>query len=181
MIKAIIKLKRLINGEIPISILVKRGLKVGKNFSRQSGCYIDPSHCFLISIGDNVTFSINVTLLAHDASMKYVLDYARIGRIVIGNNCFIGANTTILPGVTIGDNCIIGAGSIVTKSVEENSVYAGVPAKKICSIDEFSKKQKMLLENTTCFDSSYKYSKNITKDKVLEMQEKCSLKDCYIK
>ena len=42
-----------INGEVPTSTLKKRGMKVGNNFNRQQGCFIDPSHCFLISIGDN--------------------------------------------------------------------------------------------------------------------------------
>jgi acetyltransferase-like isoleucine patch superfamily enzyme len=51
--------------------------------------------------------------------------------IQIGQNCWIGAKVTILDGVTIGNNCVIAAGSIVTKSAEANSVYAGVPAKKI--------------------------------------------------
>jgi len=181
MLKKIIELKRMINGEFPLSLLIKRGLKVGKNFSKQSGCYIDPSHCFLITIGDNVTFSINVTLLAHDASMKNKLDYARIGSIVIGNNCFIGANSTILPGVKIGDNSIVGAGSVVTKSIEKNSVYAGVPAKKICSLDTFIEKQKEQMKGTICFDESYKYSKKLKNEQIQEMQEKCINKDCYIK
>ena len=40
-----------ISGEVPTSTLVKRGLTVGENFTRQQGCYIDPTHCFLIEIG----------------------------------------------------------------------------------------------------------------------------------
>ncbi len=51
--------------------------------------------------------------------------------IKVGNGCWIGARSTILPGVTVGDGCIIAAGSVVNKDCEPNSLYAGVPARKI--------------------------------------------------
>ena len=49
----------------------------------------------------------------------------------IDEGCWLGANVTVLPGVTIGKGCIVGAGSLVNKSLEENYMYAGVPARKI--------------------------------------------------
>jgi len=52
----------------------------------------------------------------------------------------IGVNSTILQGVTIGSNVIIGAGSIITKDVPSNTVCAGVPAKVLCSLDDYMKK-----------------------------------------
>lgn len=51
--------------------------------------------------------------------------------IKIGNDCFIGANVTILPGITIGDRVVIGAGSVVTKNIESDSIAVGNPAKVI--------------------------------------------------
>ena len=84
------------NGELPLNTLIKRGLTVGEKFSKQSGCFIDPSFCHLIFIGNNVTFSKNVMLLAHDASTSKLIGYTKIGRIEIGDNTFIGANVTIL-------------------------------------------------------------------------------------
>lgn len=51
--------------------------------------------------------------------------------IKIDEGCWLGANVTVLPGVTIGKGCIVGAGSLVNKSLEENYMYAGVPARKI--------------------------------------------------
>ncbi|MGL4853391.1 MAG: acyltransferase [Phocaeicola sp.] len=51
--------------------------------------------------------------------------------IVIGRGVWIGASSTILPGVTIGDHAIIAAGAVVTKDVEANTVVGGVPAKLI--------------------------------------------------
>ena len=53
------------------------------------------------------------------------------GKISIGNNVFIGINSTILLGVSISDNCIVAANSVVTKSVPKNSIVAGNPAKVV--------------------------------------------------
>lgn len=159
---------RRLTGEVPTKTLVKRGLTVGTDFNRQQGCYVDPTHCFLIEIGDHVTMSIRVTLLAHDASTKKILGYTKIGQIHIGNNVFIGANTTVLPNVRIGDNCIIGANSVVTKSLPENTVAAGNPARVICSVEEY--KAKWMTQKRV-FDESYRFSKAITKEKIEEMKK----------
>ena len=104
------EIKRIFRGEVPLSVLLKRGLTVGNNFSMQSSVTIDPCHCWLVSIGDNVTIAPHVQILAHDASTKGYLGYTKIGRVVIGSNVFIGAGTIILPSITIGNNVIIGAG-----------------------------------------------------------------------
>jgi sugar O-acyltransferase (sialic acid O-acetyltransferase NeuD family) len=54
-----------------------------------------------------------------------------LGRCKIRRNSYIGANSTILPGVIIGENAIVGAGAVVTKNVSPNSIVAGVPAKEL--------------------------------------------------
>ena len=55
-LKSVVKdIIRTIIGEVPTKKLIKRGLKVGENFNRQQGCFIDPTHCWLIEIGNNVT------------------------------------------------------------------------------------------------------------------------------
>lgn len=54
--------------------------------------------------------------------------------VVIGHGAWIGADVKILPGVTVGKGCIIGAGSVLTKSTEDNSLYVGVPARKVKNI-----------------------------------------------
>ena len=64
----------------------------------------------------------------------------RQGEINIGDNVFIGSNSTILYDVTIGDNVIIGAGSLVNKDIPNGSVAAGVPARVIGSFDEYRTK-----------------------------------------
>ncbi|HHD80644.1 MAG TPA: acyltransferase, partial [Campylobacterales bacterium] len=67
-------------------------------------------------------------------------DIESFGRINIGNNVFSGYGVIIMPNTWIGDNIIIGAGSIVKGKLENNSVYAGVPTKRICSIEEFKER-----------------------------------------
>lgn len=70
------------------------------------------------------------------------------GTVKIGNNVFIGMNSIVTCNVEIGENVIIGAGSVVTKNCESNSVYAGVPAKRIMGINDFleNRKAKQLQE-----------------------------------
>lgn len=148
--------------------MIAMGMKVGKNFWCDH-VRIDTSHCWLISIGDDVTFGPNVYLLAHDASTKAFLGYTKVGKISIGNNTFIGADATVMPGVKIGSNCIIGANSVVTKDVPDNTVYAGNPAKFICSSEEYLEKTKALMEIRPVYDSSYTLGGNITPEKKAQM------------
>ena len=122
--------------------LIKRGLKVGKNFHRMGGVSIDATHCYHIAIGDNVTLAPRVQILAHDSSTMMFLGKTRAANVCIGDNVFIGAGSIILPGVHIGNRVIIGAGSIVTKDIPDNSVAAGNPAKVICGIDAYLAKEK---------------------------------------
>lgn len=169
--KILKKVLGIINREVPIETLKKRGMKVGKNFSKQQGCFIDPSHCFLIEIGDNVTFSIRVTLLAHDASSKKIIDYTKFGKIIIHDNVFIGANVTILPNIEIGEGAIVGAGSVVTKNIPSNMVFAGNPAKPICTVEEYKQKLLKLKNDNNSFSDEYTMRKKINYEKKKELIE----------
>lgn len=153
--------------------LIKEGLKVGKNFNRQRDCIIDESHCWLITIGNQVTLAPRVHILAHDASMKMFLGYTKIGQVNIGDNVFIGAGSIILPGVTIGECVVIGAGSVVSKDIPANSIAIGNPAKVITSLDEYLKKHKNNMKNCPIYDETWTQRKNISNKKKQEM--KCSL------
>lgn len=141
MIQLVTDLQRFIQyGDLPTSYYVKHGLKVGNRFSRQSGTRLDISNCWLIEIKDNVTLANRVQILAHDDAAEQFTGYRKVGKVVIGNNVFVGAGSIILPGVTIGDNCIIGAGSLVNKCVPANTVVAGVPIKEIKKLDTYLEK-----------------------------------------
>jgi acetyltransferase-like isoleucine patch superfamily enzyme len=102
------------------------------------------SEPYLIELGNNVTITGGVKLLTHDGSTcllkKLKSRYYIYGRIIIGNNVFVGTNTIIMPGVSIGDNVVIGAGSVVTKDLIKPGVYVGSPAKFIKPFNEFKNK-----------------------------------------
>lgn len=121
-----------------------RGLRMGKNVHiYRSLIDIGPGgkRGDMVEIGDNTTISF-AAILTHDASAKVFTGKVRTGPVTIGNNCFIGYGSIILPGVTIGDNCIIGAGAVVTKDVPSGTVAAGVPAQKICTLEELLERIK---------------------------------------
>lgn len=162
-------LKFLLRGERPTSQYIKMGMRIGKNFNREQGCLLDYPHCWLISIGDNVTLAPRVQILAHDASTKKHLGYTKVGCVTIKNNVFIGANTTILPNVTIEDNVIIGANSVVTKNIPTNSVAVGNPAKVIMTLDQYLEKNKVMLTSHPVYDKSYTISNKISDCKKEQM------------
>ena len=69
-----------------IEIAIANGMKVGKNPNLQDGIHFDPSHSWLISIGNDVTIAPRVHILCREASTKRVLIYIKIGQVIIGNN-----------------------------------------------------------------------------------------------
>lgn len=160
-----------LRGEVTTEKLISMGMTVGKNFGRLNGVILDPSHCWLITIGDDVTMAPRVHILCHDASTKSFLGYTKIGRVTIGNKVFIGAESVILPGVTIGNNVIIGANSTVTKDVPDNCVVAGTPAKVICSLDEYLAKEKARMENAPCYGEEYTLRMDVSMEKRLEQKD----------
>ena len=148
------KLLARLRGEQNIDKLVRRGLTIGKN-CKLGSCTIDPSHCFHITIGNNVTFGPGVHILAHDASTKLFLDHTRVANVSIGSNVFIGAHSIVLPGVTIGENVIIGAGSVVSRNIPSNSVAVGVPARVIKPLDEYLETKKKEMSADSLFGEEY--------------------------
>ena len=101
----------------------------GGSFSN-ANCFFDLSEDVIIgkncSIGMRVTF-ITSSHKIGDSSKRGGQSYAK--KIVVGDGGWIGANVSILPGVTIGDGVVIGTGAVVIGDCEPNCVYAGVPAK----------------------------------------------------
>lgn len=156
-----------------LEIAISNGLQIGKNCHILGECIIDPGHCWLISIGDNVTLAPRVHILAHDASTKRILGYTLIGRVTIGNNVFIGAGSIILPNVKIGSNIIIGAGSVVSRSIPDNCVALGSPARIICSYEDFVEKKKKLFSKSPHYSQEYIIG-NITEEKKEQMIKELS-------
>lgn len=104
-----------------------KNITIGKNVFINSGCRFQDQGG--ITIGDDALIGHNVVLatLNHGFAPDKRKDM-NPAPIVIGNNAWIGANATVLPGVTVGDNAIVAAGAVVTKDVLPNTVVAGVPA-----------------------------------------------------
>ena len=121
-----------------IQNLVRRGLVLGKAVELNDGFFLDPSHCFLITIEDGVTFGPGVRVFAHDASSLKCLGKTRIGLVRLGRNCFIGAGSVILPGVTIGENSIVGANSVVMRHIPADEVWGGSPASRLLSVADYT-------------------------------------------
>lgn len=139
------------NSETYVKYLRKLGMSIGEEtiiYEPRYSC-IDQTRPWLITIGDNVKLTMGVTLLTHGYDWSVLKNlYGDVlgssGKIVIGNNVFIGMNSTVLKGVTIGDNVIIGANSLVNKNVPSNVVAAGNPAKIIMTIEDYYERRKKL-------------------------------------
>lgn len=151
---------------INLKALKKMGLTIGSGCSIMGGVKIDYGHCKHIIIGNNVTLAPNVYILAHDASTYKLIGYTRIGKVIIEDNVFIGANTTVLPNVKIGRNSIIGAGSVVSKNIPANSVAIGSPAKVIKKLEDY--KHNIQLE----FECSPKFDLNFSEQKIKSLKER---------
>ncbi|MFC4404918.1 acyltransferase [Gracilibacillus xinjiangensis] len=89
-----------------------------------------------IHVGRNSVIGYNSTILAHE----YLVREYRLGDVVIGDEVMIGANSTILPGVTIGDGAIVAAGTVVHKDVEAGTFVGGNPMKVIFTKEEMDKR-----------------------------------------
>ena len=108
-------------------------ITIGKNVFINSGCRFQDQGGITIGNDSLIGHNVVITTLNHDFEPKNRKGLCP-APVIIGDNVWIGSNSTIVPGVVIGNNSIIGAGSVVTKNIPENVVVAGVPAKIIKSI-----------------------------------------------
>lgn len=138
--------------------LAMQGLNFGNNC--QFADSVDfGSEPYLITIGDNFYSSDNVVFATHDGSVNVLRNYYsdlkfvdKILPIVIGNNVFIGHSSLILPGAVISDNVIVGANSVVVNALDRAGVYAGSPARYICSLDDYRDKNQKYFHPTKGLD-----------------------------
>ena len=146
-------------GSYMIKYLRDNGISVGEDCRIFSD--ITTSESYLISIGNKVTISNDVQFITHDASIqKAVYGVTDIfGRINIGNNCFIGAKSIIMYGVSLADDNIVAAGSVVTKSfTEKGKIIGGNPAKVIGDVSDFAEKYMDYAVNISGLTDSEKRS-----------------------
>ncbi len=95
----------------------------------------------IIAIGKNTLIAQNVSLIASNHIIDHQQPYrdlpwdtTKVG-VEIGENVWLGAGVTVLPGCHIGDNVVVGAGSVVTKSIPANEIWIGTPAKKLRNVE----------------------------------------------
>lgn len=136
-----------LRGWTDLNALERSGLRVGENAFVGLGCHLDPAFCFLITIEDGATLSLNVTVLAHDASTRRIAGYGRIAPVVIGRDTFIGAGAIILPGVTVGEGAIVAAGSVVRHDVAAFTVVGGNPARHLTDRDAYQARHEEAMKH----------------------------------
>ena len=132
-----------------INWLRRQGVTIGKGCTVYDprSTHIDTQNPGMLEIAYYDRITAGTTILTHDYSLSVLACVegdivGSVEKTTLGSNIFIGRNAIILKGVTIGNNVIIGAGAVVTKDCDSNSVYAGVPALKICTIESLYKKRK---------------------------------------
>ena len=149
------RFRKWLNEEYWMEDYLKLGMEVGVNCDINSGLMVDVSHCWLIEIKDNVTIAPKVYLLAQDASTKKLINFTKIGKVVLQNNCFVGARSIIMPSVIVGENAIVAAGSVVVKNVEKGTVVGGNPAKFIMFVEELEEKHKLQIEDACVYGKEF--------------------------
>lgn len=118
--------------------------EVGENVRFQPR--IIPLYPELIKLHNNIMIGAGVRFVTHDAIFTVLNRLGRghfpekVGCIEVMDNVFIGSDSTILPNVRIGENVIIGANSTVTKDLEAGGVYAGSPARRVGTFDDYVKR-----------------------------------------
>lgn len=150
------------------------GVDIGKN--NLIGKDHWSSEPYLISIGSNCQLT-NCKIFTHGGGQPLRDKYPNFdvfGKVKIGNWVYIGYNSLIMPGVVIEDHVLVAAGSVVTKSIPAYSVVAGNPAKVICSIEEYKKKNIKWNINTKSYSNIKK------KSYILSLNEDMFVKKTYM-
>lgn len=117
-------------------------MKVGEDTAFALMVMVDLMFPEKISVGRNSVIGYNTTILSHE----YLIKEYRLGEVYIGDEVLIGANSTILPGVTIGDGAIVSAGTLVHKDVPAGSFVGGNPMRMIYTKEEMEARQSTSAE-----------------------------------
>jgi acetyltransferase-like isoleucine patch superfamily enzyme len=132
-----------------------RGMKIhGTPRYISISCWFDGRDYSMIEIGHNAAISSNIRVLTHDYALTRAFvalgvdlktDVANQLPVIIGENCFVGTNSILMPGCKIGKNVIVGAGSVVRGDIPDNAMIAGNPAQIIGNTLEWGREMQHLL------------------------------------
>ena len=120
--------------DLRVARLRQRGVRIGE------GCRVHTEEFstepYLIELGRNVAVAAGTQFITHDGSIRLARNdknqnIQHVGRIIVGDNTYIGQSCMLLSGARVGANCIIGAGSVVRGRIPDNSVVAGNPARVV--------------------------------------------------
>ncbi|KEP28023.1 acyltransferase [Bacillus zhangzhouensis] len=117
-------------------------MKVGEDTAFALMVMVDLMFPEKITVGRNSVVGYNTTILSHE----YLIKEYRLGEVYIGDEVLIGANSTILPGVTIGDGAIVSAGTLVHKDVPAGSFVGGNPMRMIYTKEQMEARQSTSAE-----------------------------------
>jgi maltose O-acetyltransferase len=127
------------------------GMKVGKDCHIYTG-NLDGRFGRYITLGDEVVLAGRAKIICHDAARGGQTGVYLTAPVKIGSRTYIGADATVLPGVTIGEDVVVGAGSVVTKDVLDGVVVAGSPARQVGTSADLDKRRLALPDSLPVFD-----------------------------
>lgn len=135
-------------GEQTLRYMRKLGLHAEPPIRLAARSIVDPRFAWAVEIGAHTIIASDVRIIAHDAAIKRISGYTEVRPVVIGERCYIGAGTTILPGAIIGDEAVIGAGAVVRGEIPARSLAVGTPAKVVGNINDL--RERHLVQMQTC-------------------------------
>ncbi len=133
-----------------VRCLRRRGARIGSHTTILTRVKDFGSEPWLVEIGSRVSLAAGVAFITHDGTSRVFRHHIegsspygnRFGTIRVLDNCVVGLRVILLPGVTIGPDSIVGAGSVVTRDVPPGTVAAGVPARVLCTVEEYAEKYR---------------------------------------
>jgi len=157
-----------VRGQQTLEGMRRAGLNAPGPLSVADRVYIDPTFIWAVSIGPHTTIAHDVRIIAHDAAIKHLTGYTEVMPVIIGEGCYIGAGTIVLPGATVGDGTVIGAGSVVRGNIAAGVVAVGNPARAIGRAGDLRDRHRQLQTCVTCF--AWKPASKATTHELEEMQ-----------
>lgn len=133
-----------------VAYLRRLGMRIGSEVTLLNQVRDFGSEPWLIELGSRVNVASGVVFVNHDGAsrvFRHLLPGGsaygnRFGTIRVLDNCVIGVGSVLLPGITVGPDSIVGANSVVTRDVPPRTVVAGVPARVLCTLEEYQERYR---------------------------------------